>query len=176
MLLPDVGVSDACVRFARELVAERTPRAVVGPSALPHVSLLHVETNADPGELWKEAEASLPPAVRIDVLALGLLRYDTPYNAPAADPATMAWLIVPCSAALRDAEQKALALPSVRRAEVTTANGDLFQPHLTLAIWDGESPPCAATLPKPLFSPVEARLALGEIGPNGTYRRSLFTA
>ena len=173
VFLPEARVSDACVRYAQALAAGRTPRAVVGPNALPHVTLLHVETGEDPELLWNEARGALPAQCRVDLLALGLLRYDTPYNAPAAAPATMAWLIAACSRALRDAEQAALSLPSVRRARVTTANGEIFQPHVTLAIWDGETPPGVAVLPKDLFTTVSTRLTLGVIGPNGVYERTL---
>ena len=174
VLLPDAAASDGCVRYAQALVVGRAPRAVLGAGALAHVTLLHVETDQDPELLWEEARGALPAECRLDILALGLLRYDTPYNAPAAAPATMAWLIAACSRALREAEQAALSLPFVRRARVTTANGEIFQPHVTLAIWDGETPPCATVLPKELFTSASARLALGVIGPNGVYERTLF--
>lgn len=177
VLLPDEASSASCVRFAEMIVGDRTPRVVVGPEALPHITLLHIESDEDPAMLWREAKDAIAPAFSLDVLALGLLRYDTPYNAPAADPATMAWLIIPCSRALREAEQIALGLPMVSRSRVTTGNGDLFQPHVTLAIWDGETPPYSAVLPFEVFGGkrMPARLALGEIGPNGTYRRTLFS-
>jgi len=175
VLLPDEEASASCVRFAEMIVGDHTPRVVVGPDALPHVTLLHIESDEDPQTFWREAKGAIAPAFSLDVLALGLLRYDTPYNAPAADPATMAWLIIPCSRALREAEQIALGLPVVTRARVTTGNGDLFQPHVTLAIWDGETPPYSAVLPFEIFGGrcMTARLALGEIGANGTYRRTL---
>jgi hypothetical protein len=176
VLLPEQGASDACVRYARALALGRPARVVLGPGALPHVSLLHVETDEDPAALWNEARAALDASYRLDVLALGMLRYDTPYNAPAASPATMAWLIVPCSSALRAAERTAISLPFVRRARVTTANGEIFQPHVTLAIWERETPPPVTVLPKELFTNIEARLALGVIGANGVYERSLFEA
>lgn len=174
--LPERTAASAYETLAGGLVVERRPRAVVGPAALPHLSLLHVETERDPGELWTEARAAVPHVVDFGGLALGLLRYDTPYNAPPAPPATMAWLIVPCSRALRAAEQAALALPFVARAAVTTANEDRFQPHVTLAIWDGEPAPASHALPEEIFATTQARLALGVIGPNGTYERSLFEA
>ena len=85
----------------------------------------------------------------------------------------MAWLIGACTPAMRAAEQAALALPFVSRANVTTSNGDRFQPHVTLAIWDGESP-SSPTLPA--FEAFDAPLALGVIGPNGVYERTLFTS
>lgn len=175
MLLPEERASRACEAYARALVVDRAPRAVLGSDALAHVTLLHVETDEDPSGLWAEAVAGLPRSMRLDALALGLLRYDTPYHAPAADPATMAWLIVPCTEALRAAERRAAALPFVARSEVTTSNGDRFQPHVTLAIWEGEAPPSPVRLPEELFGPMEATLALGVIGPNGTYQRTLYS-
>ncbi len=166
------------MQYASALAAGRVARAVVGPAALPHVTLLHVESDEDPAAVWREAEAAIAHELPIELLCLGLLRYDTPYNAPAAPPGTMAWIIVPCTRALREAEQTARALPFARRANVTTSNDDRFQPHVTLAIWDGESAPGTAVLPKELFGgrSVRARLALGVIGANGTYERSLFEA
>lgn len=177
MLLPDHATSAAYVGFAESLVRDRVRRAVVGPEALPHVTLLHIESDEDPAIFWREAEPVIPAAFSLDVLALGLLRYDTPYNAPAAERATMAWLIIALHRALREAEQTALGLPIVARSRVTTGNGDLFQPHVTLAIWDGETPPASSALPTEIFGRrITARLALGEIGANGTYRRTLFSA
>lgn len=178
VLLPEREASAACVQYASKLVEGRAARAVVGPGALPHITLLHVETDEDPAAVWREAQAKLADAFVVDFLCLGLLRYDTPYNAPPAPPGTMAWIIVPCSRALREAEQIARALPFAQRAGVTTANDDRFQPHVTLAIWDGESNPGTAVLPRELFGgrPIGARLALGVIGANGTYEHSLFEA
>lgn len=178
MLLPEREASDACVQYAQKLVAGRAARAVLGPGALPHVTLLHVETDEDPAVVWGEAREKLAHAYVVDFLCLGLLRYDTPYNAPPAPPGTMAWIIVPCSRALREAEQTARALPFAQRSGVTTHNDDRFQPHVTLAIWDVEKAPGTLVLPRELFggSPIGARLALGVIGANGTYERSLFEA
>jgi hypothetical protein len=175
--LPEESGREACVRFGKSIVGERTPRAVVGADALPHVSLVHVESDEEPEVLWREAKASIAPVVALDVLALGLLRYDTPYNAPpAAGGATMAWLVIPCSPALREAERGAVGLPFVLRAGATTYNGDLYQPHVTLAIWDGDLAPRGRELPQDLFGKrMTARLALGVIGPDGTYVRSLYT-
>jgi hypothetical protein len=90
----------------------------------------------------------------------------------------MAWLIVPATPALRAAEQTALDLAWVRRGRVTTANADRFQPHVTLAIWDGDPSPATAALPRDVLgrTGIEARLALGIIGANGVYERTLFEA
>lgn len=177
VLLPERRASDACVQVATDLVRGRAARALVGPGALPHVTLVHVESDEDPAVLWREAAAAIAPEHVLDFLCLGLLRYDVPYNAPPAAPGTMAWIIIPCARALRDAEQIALGLPFVGRSQVTTGNGDRFQPHVTLAIWDGEGAVEAAALPRELFGGgVRARLALGVIGANGTYERSLFEA
>lgn len=175
VLLPDASASEACVRFGASLVRDRTVRAVVGPDALPHVTLLHVESDDDPAAFWEEAKEKIAPSFTLDVLALGLLRYDAPYNAPPATPATMAWLIIPCTRALREAEQAALALPFVARSRVTTGNGDAFQPHATLAIWDGQVAPHWTSLPTDVIGAarMKTHLALGVIGPNGTYQRTL---
>ena len=179
VLLPPDDVSTMCVQYARKLADGRSARVIVGPGMLPHVTLLHVETEGtdlEPARVFEEARAALLPSYAVSFLALGLLRYDTPYNAPPSSPATMAWLIIPCTPALRDAEQRALALPFARRAIVTTSQGDAFQPHVTLAIWDGELAPATHSLPPELYAlrDVKCRLALGVIGPNGTYERTLF--
>ena len=151
---------------------------VLGAQALAHLSLLHVEAplddDGDAARLWSEASRALPAQISFDVLALGLLRYDTPYNAPAAPPATMAWLIAPCTEPLRRAERAAVALPSFAALACTTQNADAFQPHLTIAMWEGHAAPSfeppADLLPSTGHT---ARLALGVIGANGTYVRTL---
>jgi hypothetical protein len=171
--LPEKNASDACERLSAELVANRSARVQLGPGVKAHITLLHVETEEDPASLWSEC-GSLDDCVRLDLLALAFLRYDTPYNAPPAGPATMAWLIVPATRFLRAAEQHALALPSVRRARVTTANDDAFQPHVTVAIWEGDHPIAPPKELAPLKG-IEARLALGTIGANGVYERTLFS-
>lgn len=182
VLLPDAEGSAACTRYARELVAGHRPRVVLGPEALPHVTLVHVETDEDPAIAWEETRRALPASLDLAFLALGLLRYDTPYNAPPADPATMAWLIVPCTSALRDAERAALGLAWVRRGAVTTSNEDAFQPHLTLAIWEGDGTAGtgagACALPRDVLGRVgvRAQLALGVIGANGAFQETLFAS
>lgn len=172
VVLPVGDAARACVDLAARLVEGRSARAVLGAAALPHVTLLHVESDADPAALWADAQR-LPRALRFEPIALGFLRYETPYNAPPAPLATMAWLIGACTPAMRAAEEAALALPFVRRSKVTTSQGDRFQPHVTLAIWDGASP-SSPTLPA--FEAFDAPLALGVIAANGVYERTLFTA
>lgn len=173
--LPAAATSDAMVSFARELVVGREARMVVGENALPHLTLLHVETDASPALLFEAAKAKLPARLRFDVVSLGLLRYDTPYNADPAPPATMAWLLVPCTEALRAAERVSLGLPGFRNANVTTGNGDAFVPHLTIAMWEGHLPPTtfAPTRDDVFAKGIEGALALGVIGKNGTFERVL---
>jgi hypothetical protein len=178
VVLPPAEIAAACVSYAESLTIGRDARMVLGKEKLPHVTLLHVESDEDPAALFAEAQAVLPPTIALSFLSLGLLRYDTPYNAPMPVPAraaTMAWLVIPCTSLLRAAEQRALGLPFVSRARLTTGNGDAFQPHMTLAIWNDETPPGAFSLPKTLLSapPFACRLALGVVGANGTYERTL---
>lgn len=174
VLLPEREASNACERLSRALVGGRSPRVALGPNAAAHITLAHVETQAEPAAAWEESRHALEHGYRVDFLALAFLRYDTPYNAPAASPATMAWLIVPATRALRGAEQKTLDLSWVRAGTVTTGNGDKFQPHITLAIWEGEP---VLELPSDIVgrTDVEARLALGVIGANGACERLLFS-
>ncbi len=173
VLLPPPAFSRTCADFARALVVDRTPRVVLGGDALAHVTLVHVETDRDPVDVWNAFRGVLPASLPIQVQALGLLRYDVPYNAPPAAPATMAWLMIPGTPALRAAEQTAIGAIDL---PPTTGIHDQFQPHMTIAIWEGEVPPALAVLPRDLFQTVEATLALGVIGPNGTYQRTLFSA
>src|SRR4051794_6590970 len=105
--LPDEVSSRRCVELSQALVRGRNPRVVLGEGRWPHVTLLHVETEAAAGELWAEAKPVLPVTLPMAFAALAFLRYERPYNAPAATsagPATMAYVIVPCTAALRSAE------------------------------------------------------------------------
>jgi hypothetical protein len=183
--LPSPKISDLCVRYAASLVNDLSPRVVVGAQALPHLSLLHAETDRSPDSLFAEARTAIPAYCTFDVVSLGLLRYDTPYNAPPAPvldrrgsapstPATMAWLMVPCSEALRSAERAAMELPGLSGVPITTGNGDDFQPHLTIAMWEGHTPPTtfepAELIPK---KGIQGTLALGAIGPNGVYTHTL---
>ena len=173
--LPAAAASDAMVSFAHDLVVGREARMVVGENALPHLTLLHVETDASPALLFEAAKVKLPPRLRFDVVSLGLLRYDTPYNAEPAPPATMAWLLVPNTEALRAAERASLTLPGFRDAEVTTGNRDAFVPHLTIAMWEGHLPPTTfdPTRDDVFAKGIEGALALGAIGKNGTFERVL---
>ena len=50
------------------------------------MTLLHAESDVEPAVAWREAREALSPVHRLDVLALALLRYDAPYNAPPAPP------------------------------------------------------------------------------------------
>jgi len=169
--LPTPEVSARIVRYAHALVTGLSARVVVGPAALPHLTLLHVETDRPPAEVFAEARETVPARCRFGIGALGLLRYDTPYNAPPAPPGTMAWLMVPCSEALRAAERAACASPAFRGMTVTTGNGDTFQPHLTIAMWDGHEAPRTFAPPADLLpcGDLEGTLALGVIGENGTF-------
>lgn len=163
------AVVDTCERVAERLCAGRSVLACVGRNAAPHLTLVHVEVpgNGDLDTIWREAVRDLPALVTLEFLALGTLAYE-----PAAG--AMAWVIVPCTPALRAAEQAALALPSLRGLPVMTQNGEHFQPHLTLAIWQGSTAPQPIELPRELLprQGVVGRLALGEIGPHGTYLRT----
>lgn len=176
--LPDEVSSQRCVELSQALVRGREARVVLGEGRWPHVTLLHVETAAAAAELWAEAKGALPATLPLAFAALAFLPYERPYNAPAtmgAAPATMAYVIVPCTAALRSAEERALALPFVQRAEVTTGNGDRFMPHVTAALWEGEVGPEQVLLGRGAIErEVSGTLALGVIGAHGVYARTLF--
>lgn len=177
VLLPEPPVSELCATTSRALVAGRGPRVVLGARALAHVSLLHVELDrCDVDAAWRETREALPLEAVLSGMGLALLPYTTPYNAP-PDPraATMAYLIVPCTPAVRLMEERALSLGWVRAGRVTTGNGDHFQPHVTLAIWDGTVWPASEDLAAPLVhrGAFRARLALGVIVENGVYRETL---
>ena len=175
--LPSPEARDHCVRFARSLVTGLPPRVVVGERALPHLSLLHAETDRSPEGLFAEARERIPLHCTFDVISLGLLRYDAPYNAPPAAPATMAWLMVPCTEAIRAAERAAVSLSGLRGVPITTGNGDDFQPHITIAMWEGHTAPVAFD-PSDLIPKkgIPGTLALGLIGPNGVYEETLISA
>lgn len=184
VFLPDEPTTQACERLSAALVRDRRPRVTLGPGRLAHVSLLHVEVPSVDGGIdadgaWAECAAALPAEVELSFMGLALLDYSTPYNvAPGAAPAaaaTMAYLMVPCTEALRRAERAAAALGWVRAARITTGNGDAFAPHVTAAIWDGPRWPATEDL---AAEPIArgrfgARLALGVIGENGVYERTL---
>jgi hypothetical protein len=176
--LPPADVSFAITQYAQRIVSGLDVRMTVGPSALPHLSLLHLETDGttvDPARIWADAIGALPTTIAFDIVALGLLPQDTPYFAPPAPPATTAWLMVACSERVRATERIAMALPSLAGIQVTTQNGDRFQPHLTIALWEGRATPHFEVDPDVVpRRDVEATLALGEIGPNGVYKWSLF--
>lgn len=178
--LPDAASSEACVRLSSRLVERGVPRVTLGPGRLPHVSIVHVESDADPGLLWREAERALPKQLTMTFAALAFLPYTEPYNAAHAvlAPHHMAYLIVPCTSALRDAEAAALTLPEVSRTGTTTGNGDDFMPHVTAAIWEGQAPSDLLALSSDVVPRrgVVGSLALGVIGPNGVYERTVFAA
>lgn len=175
--LPPPALSARMVAYAASLVEGLSVRMLVGEGALPHLTLLHLETEATPHDLFAAAKNALPATCSFDVSALGLLRYDAPYNAEPAGPGTMAWLMVPCAPALRAAEQAAVALPAFRDIPITTGNGDAFQPHLTIAMWDDHRAPASFAPPADLIplAGIVGTLALGVIGKNGTYERTLFS-
>ena len=163
----EAEISRACVQLSARIAASCDAVAQLGEQAQPHLTLLHVESNGDPAAIWREAVDRLPSELTFELLAFAALRQDV---SPIGGG--MAWLVVPCTPALRDAEERALALTSLRGSRLHTLNGDRFQPHLTLALWDGE--PALPVLPWPNDlvprQGVRGRLALGEIGPYGTYR------
>lgn len=173
--LPDTVTSARIVAYARDLARGREARVVVGPRALPHLTLVHVETDAAPESFFAAAREALPATIRFDVVGLSLLRYDVPYNAPPAPPATMAWLVVPCTEELRRLERIAVTLAPFAGATQTTGNGDAFVPHFTIAMWEGHLPPTTfdPTRDDVFATGLTGRLALGVIGENGTFERVL---
>lgn len=180
VLLPDEPTTRACERVSAELVRERRPRVTLGPERLAHVTLLHAELpEIDAPAAWSACEAALPRSLPLSIMGLALLSYTRPYNVPPerapAEAATMAYLMVPCTAALRAAERASLELAWVRAGTVTTGNRDAFAPHVTAAIWDGPRWPAADDLAAEVIArgPFVARLALGVIGENGVYERTL---
>lgn len=168
MLLFDEAFATACERYASTLVHEREVLACLGPAAMPHLSLLHVDTERSPEQIWADATSALEPTYTIESHSLSLLPYQ-------GELGRMAYLIVPCTPALRRAEERALQLPSLRDAPVATRNGERFQPHLTLAIWAGPAPVATTELAADVVprEGIQGRLALVEIGNHGTCRRIL---
>ena len=71
VLLPDAEASAACTRYACELAAGHRPRVVLGPEALPHVKLVHVETAEDPASAWEETRRALPASLPLGFVSEG---------------------------------------------------------------------------------------------------------
>lgn len=171
VLLFDDGFAAACVAYSAALVEGRTARMQLGEQALPHLSLLHADTDRPPAEIWADASKRLEPEYTIETHSVALLPRDDA-------PGRMVYLIVPCTPALREAEARALALASLHGAPIPTRNGERFQPHFTVAIWEGPKSLATSELPVDVVprTALVGRLALVEIGPHGTCRRVLHQA
>lgn len=165
VLLFDDDFGAACVAYSAALLRERSAIMQLGEQALPHVSLLHADTDRAPAEIWADASRHLEAEYTLETHSVALL--------PHGDSGRMAYLIVPCTPALRAAEVRALALESLQDAPIATRNGDSFQPHFTVAIWEGRDSIATTELPADVVprTALVGRLALVEIGPHGTCRR-----
>lgn len=178
VFVPEEDVRLACEELSARLVNGARPRATLGAGALTHITLAHFETPLAPSELWSTLRAKLPATMVVDFQGLALLAYDRPYNAPHRDEVgVIGWLCVLLSEELRRAEREAVAALSMLEGTITTRNGRFYNPHVTLAVWDG-SGDVAGALAHPLVSRtgVACRLSLGRVGENGVLESLFETA
>lgn len=159
-LRPAPEIESLAERYAADLATLVPASMVLGPSALAHITLVHldgVDDRAD--EIWAAATEVLDPIYGVDgPFYLSAIPF------PDRSEHNYVRLEVSRSAAFEQAQRDLLALAGRFRANVTNFAGPAWRPHVTLAVVD-RLPPAIPPFPAALGDdPWTATPALGRIG------------
>jgi hypothetical protein len=162
VLLPEAGTRTRLVALAESIGASASPLMLVGATAPPHVSVLHVDSRD--GEALRAWVRANPGPVRVTLT--GLTFKPTPpgdYYVP--EGGLYFGLEV-----VKRPDLEALhrsALEWTRGTNPLGFVGDEFRPHLTLGVLAGRpSLPDFRAMPT---GELELTPAVGEVGPYGTF-------
>jgi hypothetical protein len=126
VLLPDDSATSACVELSRGVgSAETSPLALDHAGHRPHISVLHVE-GITPGDLTAAMRDAMAATYTLRFLGLVIRPHDD-HVVPS--------LIVSHSHRLHEDHWRLLRHPAIVATPVTSEAGDVFMPHVTLAIW-----------------------------------------
>jgi 2'-5' RNA ligase len=162
---------DFCSRLAR-YAAQVGPASIaamrVGNGAPPHVTVAHGDCTPDAAKTWwRDVSAADPDGVTVRLV--GLMLAPIPVgNHYVPEGGVYAGIEAFRDAGLEEVHRAALASAAARGVATIGPVGDQYRPHLTLAVFDAV--PVIPHLPADLVTAtVDTRLALGRLGPYGTF-------
>lgn len=176
ILLPDPDTSERLIAYSRDIAAASAPLMALGPDAPPHVTLCHAHCSHDTADAWWSAvKGAVTQDLTLD--RCGLIFQPIPagdFYVPSGG--VSAGVEITRRDDLNRAHLATLDAARRLKAEPIGAVGEDFRPHITLGImaaFPTGPVPFASGL---VMGAVSGRLALGELGPCGTFPRILETA
>ena len=163
-LLPDAETIERMLHFAHKVTAASSSAiSCVSADAIPHLSLVHAESNTDEaGRWWHEVARSI--TANFSATLTGLMFSPLPvgdYYVP--EGGIYFGLEVLRSAALYNAHHEVLEIASRVGAVPVGAIGDNFRPHITLGILR-EFPSTRLILPSDITAAsIQCTVAFGQI-------------
>lgn len=170
LLLPDEATSERLVAYARAVVGEQNPVMCVSGVLRTHLTLLHVDADADAAaELWRRVGKVLPSEVSVSpsgvqVIPIAAGDYYVPQGGVYVG--LEAQRLEDLAHAHRQVADAAadMALPTLSGA------GPRFRPHVTLSVLDAEARHVTVPVPSAeLLAPFTCRPAWGKLAPYGTF-------
>ena len=173
ILLPDDAVRRRFAAYATRVSEESACLMRVGATRPPHVTLAHFDSTRDEAEeLWRRLRPSLLSVVTLQPSGVQLAPI-TPGDFYVPEGGVYCGVEVLRHAGLEEAHGAVRAgLTRLGLSPVGAPARD-FRPHVTLAVLP-ETPAVSMPVPQAsLLEAFDARAALGELGPYGTFPRIL---
>lgn len=173
VLLPIGQAEDFLIARAASLDAGDNVLMRVGPTTPPHVSILHMDcSSGDALGWWGRVLEKVDSVIEVEASCLGLSAIERGnYHVPEGG------VYVGLEVLRRRGLEKVNAVSTAEAEEiggpVLTGFGDGFRPHITLGIFERVPEISSSTLSELLDLTFEMRLALGVLGPYGTFPKIL---
>jgi hypothetical protein len=169
ILLPEPDVSERFLRYSNEIASLASPIMSLGEAAPAHLTLVHVECDRDVAEsCWNRVLRAMPPATPVSLV--GLIFAPIPkgdYYVPGGGLSYGLEAIR--RSELEFAHKSALQSADAVGAEILNPAGQDFRPHITLGVLDRFPVGAVNVPPQVVLTSFVGRVALGRLGPFGTF-------
>jgi hypothetical protein len=171
ILLPEGSDADRISEYSRRLGASADALMVLGDDAPAHLSLAHFDCTGSAAEsCWNNFSRESPASVRVDLVSLAFQpRLPGDYYVPEGGISVS--LEAECTDNLKDLH--ALAAKAAGEVGATILGSRFFRPHVSLAVLRETKIGQLEFMPAVIRSSFTGHMALGSLGPYGTFPRIL---
>jgi 2'-5' RNA ligase len=169
ILTPPADISDRLVDFAAQVTSFSTPISSVGPHAVPHLTLAHIQSDFDVAtRWWREVTKIVPSVLPVQLVGLMFSPISTGnYYVP--EGGIYFGLEAIRSSILNEAHQRILTVARELGIRPLGAIDEEYRPHVTLGVLTRFSPRKVELSSNIVKAKFDGKLKFGKLRQYGTF-------